>query len=95
MPPRRDRQEQATSYGVSSRVVACRQRLRRTRAGHKSPGTLAEVKPLPLKELGEGVADEAEGMETGAIGPDLKAAGLGVEGARLRKVDRRARLWAR
>lgn len=95
MPPRRDRQEQAASYGVSSRVVACRQRLRRTRAGQKPSGTLSQVEPLPLKELTEGVADEAEGVETEAVVPDLKAAGRGIEGSRLRKVDRRARLWAR
>ncbi len=95
MPPQRNRQERAAQYGVSSRVVACRERLRRTRAGQKPSGTLSQVKPLPLKGLTEDVAGEPEGVETDGTLPDVKASGQGIEGARLRKVDRRARLWAR
>jgi hypothetical protein len=77
-PPNGHRHEHA-EHGVSNRVVACRQRLRRIRAAQKAVGALSSVKPLAEEELLAGAGEHAGVLESAGLLKDAKAVNAYVE----------------
>ncbi|HEY0386355.1 MAG TPA: hypothetical protein VGC64_10105 [Pyrinomonadaceae bacterium] len=65
---------------MKSRVIACRQRLRRTRAAQQSGGRQASLQPSRTSRLPASAAESPSCvLKSGGFLPDIKAAGRPVE----------------
>ncbi|MBD0326220.1 MAG: hypothetical protein ICV68_07310 [Pyrinomonadaceae bacterium] len=71
-PPNGHRHEHA-EHGVRSRVIACRQRLRRIRAAQKTATSLSGVKRLMTDELLVEAEERVGVIERAGLLPDAEA----------------------
>ncbi|HEY0408123.1 MAG TPA: hypothetical protein VGC89_20465 [Pyrinomonadaceae bacterium] len=61
---------------MRSRVIACRQRLRRIRAAQRSPGDIADGQPRLAAELSLSTGEQGSIVESAGLLPDAQRAGV-------------------
>lgn len=72
IPPNGQRHEHA-EHGVRSRIIACRQRLRRRRAAQKASGDAAGIERLMSDELLVEAVEDGGDVESAGLLPETEA----------------------